>query len=199
MISTVFIVCASFGGAILIVQLLLSLVGIGVDADLDLDAPDVDADLSAGDTDHQISHGGDNHHPFDFLLRYFSLRSIVAGSTFFGLGGLLGLSLQCGPGISAGIGIILALIAIYALNSLYRLIAKFQSDGSINAKTLVGAHGQVYLKIPGDGEGHGRVLVTQQERTMEYEAVTPGPALVPGTEILVTAVVSENLVEVAAV
>lgn len=185
---TVYLVCAGFGGAILLVQLLLSLVGIGLDADLDFD----DGGDAAAPTVHEVSQ----HDMAALLFRIVSFRNIIAGCTFFGLGGLAGLSGGAGPGLSLLIAVIFGILAVVGVYYLYKSINLFRSDGNLTAKSLQWAPGSVYLTIPGDGKGRGRVQVNHQERTMEYEAITYGDELTVGMPIVVTKVVSEQLVEV---
>ena len=92
--------------------------------------------------------------------------------------------------------IIFGLVAIVVVYYLYRSIEQLKADGTVSEKTLVGATGSVYVRIPGNNEGIGKVLLSQQGRTMEYEAITLGPELISGTPISVVRVVSPNVVEV---
>jgi uncharacterized membrane protein len=72
-----------------------------------------------------------------------------------------------------------------------------KEDGSLSDKTLVGSTGNVYVRIPSAKSGIGKVLVTQQGRTVEYEAVTAGEELKSGTPIVVVGIISSTTVEVA--
>ena len=73
-----------------------------------------------------------------------------------------------------------------------------KEDGSLSEKTLVGCTGSVYVRIPSTKSGNGKVLVSQQGRTVEYEAITAGEELKSGIPITVVAVVSSTTVEVVA-
>ena len=162
----------------MILQFLLMLIGFdGSDG----------SDIGDVDIDHPDTVG---------VFKMLSIRSIFAGIAFFGLGGLSGLSAGLWKPISFLLGIIFGLIAIVVVYYLYRSIEQLKSDGTISDKTLVGATGSVYVKIPGNNEGVGKVLLSQQDRTMEYEAVTSGSELVSGTPVSVVRIVSSTVVEV---
>ena len=193
MLETLFFGCAVFGGTIMVMQFLLTSLGFGVGEDAGVELPDETSGASV--TDHHGAVG---------LLRILSFRTIVAGTTFFGLGGLTGgfavsefnLPRFLKPYLSIGVAVLLGLMAIYIVHYLYRWMYTLRYDGSVNFQTLAGANGSVYVRIPPHGATGGKVLVNHQERTMEYEAITPGEELKAGTPIKVVRVVSERVVEV---
>ncbi|MDR3196680.1 MAG: NfeD family protein [Planctomycetaceae bacterium] len=188
----VYFLCAVFGGTIMILQLIMMIFGLG-----SFDGGDFGdgGDLGGGgDVGGDVADGGHSHSVDVFKV--LSIRTIVAGITFFGLGGLAGLTGGTSKFISVLLAITSGLITIYAVYYLYLSVANLKSDGSISEKTLVGSFGNVYIKIPEAKSGIGKVLVNQQERTMEYEAVTAGSELKAGTPIVVVGIVSPTTVEV---
>jgi membrane protein implicated in regulation of membrane protease activity len=191
----VYFICAVFGGTLMILQLVMMLIGVGDTESGDIDSDSVDSD-GIGDTDGD-SVIGEHSHTVD-IFKVLSLRTIIAGITFFGLGGLAGLTGGTTKLVSVILAIASSLIAIYFVYYLYLSVANLKSDGSISEKTLVGSLGNVYIKIPAAGTGTGKVLVNQQERTMEYEAVTAENELKAGTPIVVTRILSPTTVEVKA-
>lgn len=198
----VYFVCAVFGGLMLILQFVMMMFGIGgdmdgVDGGGDFDTGDVgdsggDFDDGADSTDsHPIGHSDG----FD-LFKVLSLRTVVAGITFFGLGGLIGLSGGFGHALSIVFALGAGIVALYTVYYIYLSFTRMKSDGNISEKTLIGANGNVYVKIPATGQGAGKVLVLQQDRTMEYEAISTGPEIKTGSPIVVVRVVSPTTVEV---
>jgi membrane protein implicated in regulation of membrane protease activity len=195
----VYFICAVFGGTLMVLQLVMMIIGVG-----DTDSGDFDSggdsigdtDNGIGDTDSDSGIGGHSH-TVD-IFKVLSLRTIIAGITFFGLGGLAGLTGGTTKLISVLLAIASGLIAIYFVYYLYLSVANLKSDGSISEKTLVGSLGNVYIKIPAAETGTGKVLVNQQERTMEYEAVTAENELKAGTPIVVVRILSPTTVEVKA-
>jgi membrane protein implicated in regulation of membrane protease activity len=174
-----YFVCAVFGCTLVFLQFLLMLAGFGGGDDLDSSDTDVVEHSATAD-----------------IFKVLSVRTIIAGIAFFGLGGLAGLTGGTSKPVSVVIAAAAGVIAIYTVYYLYRSVARLKSDGSISDKTLVGASGNVYLRIPAFGGGVGKVLVSQQNRTMEYEAVTNGDELKAGTPITVVRIVSSTTVEV---
>ncbi|MGL6225037.1 MAG: hypothetical protein ACRC10_00230 [Thermoguttaceae bacterium] len=190
--TLLFLGCALFGGTIMLFQFLLMLLGFGGSEVADM--PDFNG-TPTDHLEHPSSHG---------MFRIISFRTLIAGLTFFGLGGLAGISgadyFGVDPKFRDLIGIASALLLGFsALLLVYYLYSKMYSlryDGSVLMETLPSAKGTVYVKIPANKGLGGKVLVNHQGRTMEYEAMTPGEALASGTPITVTRVVAENLLEV---
>jgi len=174
-----YLICAVFGGTLILFQMCLMMFGLG-GADEASDFGDA--------TDHS---------PAD-IFKVLSFRTVTAGIAFFGLGGLAGLTGGTSQPMSFLIAVISGLIAIYAVYYLYWSVARLKTDGTLSEKTLVGTTGSVYFRIPSAKSGIGKVQVTQQGRTVEYEAITAGEELKSGTPITVVAVVSSTTVEVVA-
>jgi len=173
----IYFISAVFGGTLMVLQFLLMILGFGGGDDSDF-----------GDTTEHAS-------PTD-VFKIVSLRTIVAGIAFFGLGGLAGLTGGTSKLISVFIAVISGLAAIYGVYYLYWSAARLKEDGSLSEKTLVGATGNVYVRVPPAKSGVGKVLVSQQGRTVEYEAITAGEELKNTTPITVVRIVSSTTVEV---
>jgi hypothetical protein len=174
-----YLVCAAFGCTLVLMQFLLTLVGFGGGDDLD------SADTSV--VEHSAAAD---------IFKVISVRTVIAGIAFFGLGGLACLTGGTSKPVSVVVAAVAGFVAVYTVFYLCRSVAQLKSDGSISDKTLVGATGSVYLRIPAVGSGAGKVLVNQQNRTMEYEAVTNGEELKAGIPITVVRIVSSTTVEV---
>ncbi len=190
-----YFICALFGGTMMILQLAMMLLGAGGDMDGGDggDAGDAGGDDGGGDADS----GGEHSETTD-IFRMLSIRTVIAGFAFFGLGGMAGLIATNNQPLSLLFAFGAGLVAIYIVYYIYASMVRLRSDGSISDRTLVGSVGNVYLRIPAEGAGAGKVLVVQQDRTMEYEAITAGPELKSGTPVVVIRVVSPTTVEVRA-
>ena len=174
----VYFFCAVFGGTLIVLQLLLMLVGFG------------------GDTESDFDDSSDHAAPTD-IFKVLSLRTVVAGITFFGIGGLAGLTGGTSRAVSVLIALTAGIAAVYAVYYLYWSAARLKEDGSLTNNTLVGSTGSVYVRIPPTKSGAGKVLICQQGRTVEYEAITAGDELKSTTPIVVVGIVSSTTVEVA--
>ena len=194
--NTVFIVCAAIGGTVLVLQFALTLIGLGGDA-LDVDVPE-DIDGFDGDIDVDADadvHNGTAHDTLG-LFKILSFRTIVAALAFFGLCGLAAQSADASSTntmLAAVAGGAVAMVAVYwMMRGLYEL----QAEGTARIQRTVGRHGSVYLCIPDNNSGSGKIQINLQNRTMEYSAVTSGPELPTGTKVVVVDVVNPNTVEV---
>ncbi|MBR4833092.1 MAG: hypothetical protein IKU86_02005 [Thermoguttaceae bacterium] len=192
--TSVYWFCAILGATLVLLQFCATLFGLG-GGDLDGDGipdaldGDVDGDGAAD------SNGDASGIPF---LRALSIRTATAGAAFFGLGGLAGDALELAPVATAGLAIVLGIAAIYCVYFLLRLLSKFGEDGSIRESTAVGATGTVYLRIPPKRSGRGKVVVSQQGRSMEYAAETDDEnELATGTPIVVAKFIAPSTALVA--
>jgi len=202
--ESLFTWCAVIGGTIFTVQFIMLLIGLDGGGDLDFDTPELDvpdADIPDADGDVSLRDAevDFDHHPDALSDGWFvgivSFRSIVAATTVFGLTGLG--ALQHMPQEKAFATACLAALAmLYLVGWSFKQIYKLRSDGTVRIGEAVGALGTVYLTIPGEDSGAGKVHITLGGRTMEYRATTDGPALKTGTPIVVTRVTGEDSVEV---
>jgi hypothetical protein len=186
-----FLVCAVIGGALLAFQLLLTFFGIAGDAghvgghDFYVDHP-----ASSGAEHNAIQAGA------GWLLGFVTFRNLVAGLTFFGLAGLATTEAKWHPAASLASAAVAGLIAIAIVGLVMRGVYRLQDDGTIDIRSAVGRTGTVYVSIPGNKAGAGKVQVDVQNRTAEYQAVTFADPLTTGSKIVVVDVVGPDTLEV---
>ena len=93
--------------------------------------------------------------------------------------------------VSAVVGVALVAVVMY----LFKWLSGMQQSGNINVyKSAVGCNGTVYLTIPAERGGEGKVQISINNAVREYDAVTDGDALKTGTPIRVTEVINANTV-----
>lgn len=198
----VFLVSAVLGGTVLVLQFLMTLIGIGGHA-LDVDVPqdighDFGGDFHGGDL-HGDASGGAEHAPEHNTLGLFkilSFRTIVAALAFFGLAGLTAESADASTPMQLLVAAAAGVTAMVGVYWIMRGIYGLRAEGTVRIQHAVGRPGLVYLRVPGHGAGSGKVHVNLQNRTMEYLAVTTGPELPTGSNVLVTGVVDPSTLEV---
>ena len=134
---------------VLVVQTILLFFGIGDDID--------------GDVEISTDDG--------FVL--FSLRGIMGMAA---VGGWSGLVLYQ-TGLPLGFAVVLALIfgflALVGIAWLMKLSLKLQSSGNLDLGYAIGKVGTVYIPIPAEMKGTGKINITIQERLVEVNAMTP--------------------------
>jgi serine/threonine protein kinase len=200
-----YLICAVLGGTILAFQFLMGLVGLGHHHDLgdshDLgdnhDFHDAGAHEEAGHAggDHE-DHATEHERAASRFARILTLRTLVAGLTFFGLAGRAASAGQLPPAPSFLIALGAGAGALYGVAWLMRSLQRLRAEGTAHIEGAVGRTGTVYLTIPGARAGAGKVLLNVQNRTVEYQAVTAGASLPTGTGITVVAVVGPGTIEV---
>ena len=189
-----FLVCALLGGAILVLQLVLGLVGghheVPHGHDLHL------GHGAAGHAGHAGHAAAQEHDGSASGLDLFTARTVAAALAFFGAGGLAGESLGSARWLALLAAIVIGGAAMLAVAVVMRALLRLEDDGTVSVDNAVGATGTVYLSIPGQRQGTGKVHLTLQNRLVELQAVTPEATLPTGAAVLVVDVVGPDTVVV---
>jgi hypothetical protein len=207
--SNIFLICGILGSTVIVLQFVLMLIGIGHD---DGGFGGHDSGGGGHDLGHHGGHDGagntidstaDHHGEHsqsitNWLFGVLTFRALMTFLAFFGLIGMAGLSAELTMlqtiviAVAAGVG------AVFLMQQIYKATNRLRADGTARIDQAVGLPGTVYLGIPGEGRGWGKIQLMLQNRTMEYEASTPTQPLPTGTQIVVTRVVGPDRVEVQA-
>src|SRR5262245_24724577 len=187
-----YLVCLLLGATLMVCQFVLSLIGIG-------DHHDTDAghdfhDVSSHDAHHDAHHG-DHEHQASWFVGVLTLRTIIAALTFFGIAGLAGYG-KLDPVPNLAVAVAAGVGALMLVATMMKSLHKLRAEGTARIERSVGQRGTVYLTVPGQKSGVGKVTLSLQNRTVEYQAVTPREPLPTGSKIVVTGVVSSDTVEV---
>ena len=164
----IFYAIGLFSLAVLLLQILLTLVGVGHH----------DADFS-GYGDH------------DTGLGLLTVRTVTAFFVGFGWGGVImlnkGYSMIAAIAVGAGTGLVFLLTTAFLIRNLLRLQS---SGGNIDYNNAIGTVGTVYVTIPGAEAGGGQVELTIQGRLMTASAYTKAAsALRPNTKVKVVGLI----------
>ena len=167
----IFYAIGSISLAILLFQMLLTILGLGGD----------DIDVS-GHGDH------------DSGLGLITIRTVAA--FFVGFGWTGAILLKQGYGIAAAIagGIAVGAVFLLATAFLIHSLLRLQSGGgNIDYANAIGTVGTVYSTIPAAEAGGGQLELLLQGRLMMAEAYTKSPAdLKPGAKARVVALVGQS-------
>lgn len=91
------------------------------------------------------------------------------------------------------LSVIVGVALVAAVMYLFKWLSGMQQSGNINVyRSAVGCQGKVYLTIPGERQGTGKVQITINNSVREYSAVTDGDTLKTGTDIRVVEVVNAS-------
>ena len=171
---------------VLVVQTILLIFGIGGD-DIDADGVDLTGN-GIGDTPGDGGESG---------MALFSVRGLMAMAAIGGWSGLV----MHSSGIALPITVVLSLafgfLALVGLAYIMKLAARLQDNGNIDLGTAIGKVGTVYIPVPANMTGAGKINLTVQERFIEVGAVTQADRkLATGESVRVVATDETGLVVV---
>jgi len=197
--ETVYLGCAILGGTILVCQFVMTLVGLGDHHDIGGDH-DIAHDIGHDGAGHEHAHEGAHAHDSSWFVGILTFRTIVAALTFFGLAGKFGTASNFEPPATLAMAAAAGVAAMFLVAWMMRALHRLRAEGTVRIDRAVGATGTVYLTVPANKSGAGKVTLTLQERTMEYEAVTSEQNELPtGTKVVAVAVLGPGTIEVAPV
>lgn len=153
---------------ILLVQFVLSLLGLSHDTDVDVHDFDGNADFNL-DHDFDVSDGND---AFSTDFQFISFRSIIAFFTVFSWTGIVLLANGTSTFWVILIAIAAGLLAMFVIGYLFFLAAKLQSSGNISYQNAIGSTAEIYIPINEATNYQGKVQVVVQERLVEASAIT---------------------------
>ena len=76
--------------------------------------------------------------------------------------------------------------------AIFRFMSRMEQSGTINMANAVGCKGNVYLKIPGEKRGEGKVQISIQGAIREFDALTTGEELETGAPSRVVEVINDS-------
>ena len=168
--------CAIVSSFVFLVQAILTLLGMDGDSDFDLDA--------SASSDTMDLGGG---------LSLFSVRSFVNFFVGFGWAGIGFYNLIPQSWLLYVIAAVIGCFFVWLYFFIRRQTMRLQSDGSINVKKCIGSHCDVYLRIPAENSGTGKVQISINGSIHEYSAVTKGALLPSGSRARVVDVMDNDV------
>lgn len=156
---------------------------IGADADFNADF-DTDLDGGGADIDGTGGHSG---------MGLLTFRNFVNFCLGFGWTSVLLKEQIASQSVLFTVATIIGIGLVAIVMLLFKWISGMQESGNIDVfKQAVDCTGKVYLAIPAERKGEGKVQISINNAVREYNAVTDGSALPTGTDIRVVEVVSAS-------
>ncbi len=152
--------------------------------DLDVDVSPEAEPLDDGGTDHAFK-----------IISIQSIGAFLMGAGWAGLGAYRGsgMSLEASLAIAVLGGVVMIWLFLWLMKGVYDL----QSSGNVSIRQTIGLEAEVYVRVPGQRAGSGRVRVVMDDRMRMYTAVTDGDTLERGTKIRINTLNADNTVTVA--
>lgn len=158
------------------IQLIMTFMGLSDDGNID----DVD-DIGFDDG-------------FDSSFHLFTIRNFITFFTVFGWTGITMSNLGISKGITILVSIIAGLIVMGIVAGLFYSITRLTESGNIKIKNAIGATGEVYIPIPENKNGVGKIQISIQGSIREIDAMAKGERLATGTYVKVVEVLNNNIV-----
>ena len=156
------------------IQTVMTFLGLGDhDADFDLDTSDgsFDADPS---------------------MNLLTFRNLVNFCLGFGWTAVLMHEKIQSNALLIIVSVIVGILLVTVVMWIFKWLSGMQQTGNIDVhKSAVGCEGKVYLTIPGERKGEGKVQITINNAVREYDAVTDGETIPTGKAIKVTEVIND--------
>ncbi len=183
--SQIFACTAIPATLLLVIQTILMFLGFGDDGAPDDIPEDLPEDGIFGDDfepDAPEGMGLDG-------LRIFTMRGIVAFFVVFGWMGIAMDGAGCPLYITLPVAAACGFAIMLVLAFIFRAILKLRNDGNADNRNAIGVSGKVYLTVPANRSGEGKVNIMLQGSYVERNAVTDEDTPIPtGAEIVVVGI-----------
>lgn len=162
---------------IFIIETVLTFIGADVEMDMD--------------TDFDIADGGFEGDPSMNLYTFRNLVNFLLGMSWTAI--LLNEQIKS-KALLMLVAFAVGAAIVFAVMMMFKGLSKMQQSGNINVfESAVGCSGKVYLTVPGERKGQGKVQININNSVREYDALTDSEDdLKTGTSIKVTEVLDAS-------
>ena len=162
---------------VFLIQTIVSLIGIG----------DFETDLDVGGGDGMDSSG------FSDLL---SMRNAINFLLGLGWSGVCFYDRISNGFILALVSIIFGLAFVAIFIYVFKKMMKLESNGAFDINTAIGKTCDVYLRIPANRSGTGKVQISFSGSVQELDAVTDGEMIPSGSKVTVVEILNNKILRV---
>lgn len=175
--------------------------GLDLPDGMDFDGSGLDGgDISGADMSGDMGDGSghDVRNPADAgAMHLFTFQGIITFLCVFAWAAIITYKGTSNILISLLVGFVLGGGAMFGVAKIIQASAKLAQNGNIVAKNYLGETGTVYLVIPANGNGRGKVNISLGERYVEFDAMTEDSEDIPsGASVRVVDIRSESLLVV---
>lgn len=165
-----------FASLVFVIQTILTFVGMDADGGMDVDmGSDMPGDGDSG--------------PFQL----FTFRNFINFLLGFGWSIISFQGVIQNPFVLILVAAVIGVLLVIAVMAIFRFMSGMEQSGTIQMANAVGCKGNVYLKIPADKRGEGKVQISIQGAIREFDAITLGEELETGAPIQVVEVVNDSM------
>lgn len=169
--------CAVVASLIFLVQMVLTLIG--------MDSSDMDVDFDGAST---MDLGGG--------LNLFTIKNFIGFLVGFGWAGVCFYNSITSSILLILVAVIVGLLFVGIFVVIYKQTKKLEHNGAFQIDEVKGTTVSVYLRIPAQGSGKGKVQVSQNGSVHELDALTDGEEIPSGAKVKVVEIVDNETVKV---
>lgn len=174
---------------IFVIQTIMTLLGVENGHDFEVHNLDMSQDFH----EHSILGNENSSGILDVKFKLFTIRSITVFFTVFSWAGIVAERHGKEHLTSLLIAMSLGFIMMFVVSFIYYFVQKLTEEGNMDINNAIGKEGEVYLTIPKQGEGSGKIQVVVQGVLRTMDAVTYGEKLTTGEKVIVIKVVDNQL------
>ena len=177
MLLQIFWGCAVVASLIFLVQLVLTLIG--------MDSSDVDVDFDGANT---MDLGGG--------LNLFTIKNFIGFLVGFGWAGVCFYDTIPNTLLLLLVAFIVGCLFVGIFVVIYKQTKKLEHNGAFKIDDVKGSTVSVYLRIPANGAGKGKVQVSQNGSVHELDALTDGEEIPSGAKVKIVEIIDNETVKV---
>lgn len=178
--QSIYFYVALFFSVIFILQTVFTFLDLGDSIDIDADF-DSEVDISLGDS-------------IGLPFQLFTIRGIIGFFLVFGWSGFLLSKNNVHPILTFILAFVFGAITLVLVALIYSLALKLETDGTTKLKNAIGKEAEVYLPIPANNTGYGKIHVVISGALREVDAITYGEDLTTGEVVRVVQVLNDKVV-----
>ncbi|MCC6727270.1 MAG: NfeD family protein [Saprospiraceae bacterium] len=125
-------------------------------------------------------------------FQVFTLRNLINFLLGFSWTGISLYSALANHFQLIGVAVLVGLGFVWMFFILIKQLQRLSEDNSFQLESAIGKEAEVYLKIPANRQGRGKVLVSVKGATHELEAMTDGPEIPSSSKAKVVGIDSET-------
>ena len=169
--------CAVVASLIFIVQMVLTLIG--------MDSSDVDVDFDGANT---MDLGGG--------LNLFTIKNFIGFLVGFGWAGVCFYDAIPNVILLLLVAFVVGCLFVGIFVVIYKQTKKLEHNGAFKIDDVMGTTVSVYLRIPANGTGKGKVQVSQNGSVHELDAFTDGEEIPSGAKVKIVEIIDNETVKV---
>ncbi len=189
----IFWVIAFPSTAVFILQIIMTLIGLGDHGDMISDIQDSMHEIPGDSIDLDVNDSVGEFLDVKYKFKLVTIRSVVVFFTIFSWSGIVATTSGIGKIAAVIIALVSGLVMMYIIAYIYYFLSKFVEDGTMNVMNAINKEGTVYLSIPKTREDIGKVEVVVQGALRLLDAVTDGDVIPTGSKVVIINIVEDQL------